>query len=336
MESNAAIFTQISALLESPPKGAATDFAAGGWGMSGFSVVLKRQLAYSLAGAAVVEAHRGQLDQAAARLHTLFRLAHWQVDEANLVGVMIGAAIEGLGALAVWEIAQAPGWEEPRLLLLQRELEQATALACLSRVMRRERAFVISLCEDSRTRARSGSSLGERLWPQAWSRQDELRYLRGMELILSAIDVGVSNRSFAAMQPGFRTLKGYQERNRGWLNQWRYPLSAIGPASWERASEGFMRQETLLQMARATIAVSLYRLRHGNAPNSLGDLIPALVADVPWDLMAGEPLHYRRTASDHYRIWSVGPNLRDDGATGDDVVWSRAERAEATSKNMTP
>ena len=79
----------------------------------------------------------------------------------------------------------------------------------------------------------------------------------------------------------------------------------------------------------AVVAARRWADSHGGAlPESLQDLVRGdLLPRVPTDAFSGEPLHYSQREG---RIWSVGPNAKDDGGhrdpagegTRDDLVWS--------------
>ncbi len=73
-------------------------------------------------------------------------------------------------------------------------------------------------------------------------------------------------------------------------------------------------------------ALALWRAEHEAYPESLGQLAPMHIAEVPSDLFTGQPLKYRRTA-DGYLFYSVGDNEKDeegrsfnDDPRGDDLV----------------
>lgn len=68
-----------------------------------------------------------------------------------------------------------------------------------------------------------------------------------------------------------------------------------------------------LRDAIAAIAVERWRLAHqGALPDSLDDLVPAFLPAVPVDPYDGKPLRYKKLKKG-YCIYSIGPNLRDDG-----------------------
>jgi hypothetical protein len=68
---------------------------------------------------------------------------------------------------------------------------------------------------------------------------------------------------------------------------------------------------------RATLmatALSAYRHDHGRYPSSLNALLDGYLDPLPQDPCVDRPLRYRLQESDKYLVYSVGPDLRDDGA----------------------
>ena len=68
----------------------------------------------------------------------------------------------------------------------------------------------------------------------------------------------------------------------------------------------------LLSAARTATAVERYRLAKGALPEKLDDLVPKFIASIPSDPFDGKPLRYARRPVG-YVVYSVGPNLKDDG-----------------------
>jgi len=69
-----------------------------------------------------------------------------------------------------------------------------------------------------------------------------------------------------------------------------------------------------LQLA---IALALYHREKGLYPEKLSELIPKCLSTIPLDLFSGKDVIYFRTAKG-YRLYSVGPNGKDDGGVKDD------------------
>ena len=67
---------------------------------------------------------------------------------------------------------------------------------------------------------------------------------------------------------------------------------------------------------RVFLAVRVFETEHGRLPTGLDELTPALLASIPLDPFDGEPIRYGREENGSWRLWSVGPNGRDDGGLG--------------------
>jgi len=76
----------------------------------------------------------------------------------------------------------------------------------------------------------------------------------------------------------------------------------------------FARTRAQLRLLRTELALREFRLRHGAYPTKLDELAPAIVAAVPVDPFSEQPLRYRRQGNG-YVLYSVGPDLNDDGGT---------------------
>ncbi|MGB0990900.1 MAG: hypothetical protein ACPG32_00350 [Akkermansiaceae bacterium] len=71
------------------------------------------------------------------------------------------------------------------------------------------------------------------------------------------------------------------------------------------------------QNLHAAVAVSRYRLHHGTAPKSLGDLIPAYLPKVPHGAISGKDLHYHIKPDGTAVIYSEGQDQHNDGGDPD-------------------
>lgn len=72
---------------------------------------------------------------------------------------------------------------------------------------------------------------------------------------------------------------------------------------------------TTIDVRMATVACALQRhiLKHGSYPNSLQELAPDYLNSVPREVYSLEPLCYRRTAPDQFKLYSRGFDRVDDG-----------------------
>jgi hypothetical protein len=97
-----------------------------------------------------------------------------------------------------------------------------------------------------------------------------------------------------------------------------YLAHALIP-SLDRALLAAEKNRASLAILRLELALQEYRGRHGAYPSTLAALSPEIIPTVPVDPYGGESLLYQ-TGMGGYRLYSVGPNLKDDGGnplTGD-------------------
>jgi hypothetical protein len=66
------------------------------------------------------------------------------------------------------------------------------------------------------------------------------------------------------------------------------------------------------QLTLVAVALAIHHAEHGEYPETLADLQPALSPDLKMDTFHGKPLAYQRTG-DGYLLHSFGPNSIDDG-----------------------
>jgi hypothetical protein len=81
----------------------------------------------------------------------------------------------------------------------------------------------------------------------------------------------------------------------------------------EKSAAKFARAQSHLDLLRTALALERHRLARGEYPATLDALAPQFLAQVPHDLINGQPLHYRREADGQFTLYSVGWNETDDG-----------------------
>lgn len=107
----------------------------------GRTFVKDRIIYQHLYNAVIADLHQGNLDAAIADLHALAGMARMNRNEITLVSQMIRIAIAQGGLSATWEALQAPGWDEPRLAMVQQDWERVNFIEGLERALMEERAF---------------------------------------------------------------------------------------------------------------------------------------------------------------------------------------------------
>ena len=126
----------------------------------------------------------------------------------------------------------------------------------------------------------------------------------------------------AGVEPTQVRLRGkYQQRLIELNTSWRFPFIR----DLFSAPEHTIRIEDALQVeVRATlvmIAIAEYKVRQGKYPVHLDDLVPEIVAAVPFDPLTGGAFGYRLTPDDPhgrpYLLYSTGLDRNDDGGDFD-------------------
>ena len=90
-------------------------------------------------------------------------------------------------------------------------------------------------------------------------------------------------------------------------------LVAIGIPNFLRATQTAARNQTLVNQSRVACVLERYRLSQGQYPETLDALTPRFAAELPHDLIGGQPLKYRLTPGGGCLLYSVGWNEKDDG-----------------------
>jgi hypothetical protein len=91
-------------------------------------------------------------------------------------------------------------------------------------------------------------------------------------------------------------------------------MTAIVAPAYGRICLTTAKYEARHSAALVGIAIARYQFDHATLPDTLDALVPQYLAQIPTDPFDGHLLRYRKT-SDDWRVYSIGPNNRDDGGT---------------------
>ena len=82
--------------------------------------------------------------------------------------------------------------------------------------------------------------------------------------------------------------------------------------------------QTSVNQAIIACALERFRLAHGAYPETLDQLVPALLARVPHDAVSGRPMIYQPVGEGSFILRGVGPNGTDDRKkqASDDWLWT--------------
>jgi hypothetical protein len=114
-------------------------------------------------------------------------------------------------------------------------------------------------------------------------------------------------------------------------------LSSILIPALSKSFETAARIEAGDACAQVAVAMTHYRLDHGNLPAHLADLVPAYLDTIPLDPFDGQPLRLV-IRNNQWIIYSVGPDLKDNGGianenrSGGNVIFTLKAKPEPATK----
>jgi hypothetical protein len=111
-------------------------------------------------------------------------------------------------------------------------------------------------------------------------------------------------------------------------NDAAHTLSRLILPACVKIAEADVRAKAELRSAVAGIACERFRRAAGRWPTDLAEIPKDILPEVPLDAYDGKPIRYRRTA-DGVVVYSVGPDLQDDGGAVTRKYGQTAELAAA-------
>jgi hypothetical protein len=114
------------------------------------------------------------------------------------------------------------------------------------------------------------------------------------------------------------------------------PYTFLAKRAWPnfiRAVQTTAHNQALVNEAIVACGLERFRLARGAYPQTIEELSPEFVKQLPHDVVNGEPLKYGRTAGGGYLLYSIGWNEKDDGGKSaktfeeGDWVWDNKKAA---------
>jgi hypothetical protein len=152
-------------------------------------------------------------------------------------------------------------------------------------------------------------TISYRFMPSAFFYQNELAFARMHEQwTLPLVDTNSRMVSLAAMRRADSAVHAAMKHYSLYKVQALMLFPAVGAAV-----KKFAAVQASIDLARVACALERSRLAHDEYPETLEVLAPQFIAQVPHDIINGQPLHYRRMDDGNFVLYSVGLNERDDG-----------------------
>jgi hypothetical protein len=291
-----------------------------------------------LCAKAVVDTRHGRAGDALQDLAISIRMSNHISAEPTIIAQYFRVACISIVAAALPQVMAAPPPTAAESRAFYDLLSKVDIMGPWVRSMEGERTFGLSVFDELR-HARSGEFayglLGgwvqpeattgvlerflmwagrvalTRAWPltrilwQPFLRLDEVQYLRHMQVL-----VALAGKSYE------QNVKGQQrlEKEKARLPWYAVVTNTLAPI-FTRATQARDEARATVGVMQAALALRDYQIQHGSYPASLSDLRAAGGWAIPHDPFSGKPFLYRREGAG-YLVYSVGPDLKDDGGIG--------------------
>jgi ABC-type transport system involved in cytochrome c biogenesis permease component len=252
----------------------------------------------------------------------LARLARQLPDVRSTVRVQ-GLLARSLQPL--WEGLSQQAWTEPQLAAFQHELAGFNLLADYTNAVRRVvlahievwRAIPDSTNSHIALSGVDGGYMREPAWqlqPRAWWFESCIQLYNAGRNAIDHVDAAAGR-----IQPA-----------NNWSDLNGLPLDSpstelLQQSMWPGANPGSVAfAQTSVNQAAVACALERFRLAKGVYPETLEQLVPALLARVPPDAVSGRPIIYQSLGEGPYILRGVGPDGTDDrkSKTSDDWLWT--------------
>lgn len=318
----------------------------------GFTLLLPhlaplKRCAQHLSIGTICDLQRGDTVSATVKIRAIMAIAKGMENERLIISQLVRIAIANIAMAATWELLQSPNATDAQLSLLQGEWTKADFLQGCENAVMMERA----MCEAATARMHQSSDefrnyatmfsrntggdwlnraansallkTKESMWRFAWSDPDELRMLRGEQIILETLRMARTNFAFGPLLRNEETrlaALGLRERRNesdgGFPSIDDVDISSMmsqSVLSIKRFPQRIYKMEVARELALAAIALKRFRLRHGTYPARLNEMTSEILATVPYDPVDGQPLRYHSNSDGTFTLYSIGEDERDDG-----------------------
>jgi len=298
---------------------------------------------------ASAELAAGQSAAALEDIKLLLYVANSIKNEPFVISYLVRIACRELAIHTIWEGLAQRAWSEAQLQELQTRLDERDFVKALVHNLKAEHAagimtpdlirkfginYVMGLSESLDAQYalnRPLTKLFGNLVPSGWLYQEKFNYSRLFYMQQQPLldEAGAVKPRISPAEVKAAAWKMEQELAYKFpfaaaaLNHTvfaRLLLPALGNISM-RAATG----QTSTDHAVLACALERYRLANGNFPEKLDVLVPQFIAQLPNDLVTGEPYKYRRTDDGQFILYSVGWDEKDDGGTARERLYNQKE-----------
>jgi hypothetical protein len=268
----------------------------------------------------LAELDNGQSELALEDVKLLMRVTDSLREPPFLISHLVRIAMMAITLQPIYEGLAQHRWSETQLKELEQVLAKQDYLADFEFALKGEKIFAIQTFEKQRITRESKEleessgtnkivTLSFRLMPSAFFYQTELAFAQmHQQFILPLVDL--TNRVVAPatlLQAGAAVQ--VQKKH---YSPYKIQAQMVFPAIAASVKK-FAMIQSQVDLAQVACALERYWLAHGEYPGTLDALAPQFIAQLPHDIINGQPLHYRLTDGGKFILYSVGWNETDDG-----------------------
>jgi len=248
--------------------------------------------------------------------HDGLRLATATREEPSIISGLVRLSIEAKMLNCVWDGLGKRQWAAPELQQIEADLSGLDWLSDYVFSMNCQRGssneIMDTIIRDPSAYSQtlgnlSGMERYVRVYPTGWIYQSKLRNNRFLDELIARMEPG-QHRFF-----GQRPVPSSAANLVSVPQRIHYLLFFFMSGPLESIETKYLQGATMTDEARIACALECFRQKKGAYPESLAELAPEFIAELPAEVVNGEPYRYRRTKDGLFLLYSVGTDLRDDG-----------------------
>lgn len=305
-----------------------------------------KRAAQGLSATAISDLHHGDAASAVKNIRAMLALSNGMSHDRLIISELVRMAITQMALSVSWELLQSTNVTDSQLATLQHDWSRLEFIRNEENALAMERvtgeitlakwrgssselqhyfdAFDALGLPDQKENAFDKFKIRAKvfLWRYWWSYPDEIRTLKGYEVLLQTTRSAGTNYSLlTAMNKQKTQLESMGLDKVGDEFNWffdpakmdMHSMLSQSIVSLDRVFNKVMTVETAKQMTITAIALKRYQMKHGNFPADLTSLVPEFLSEVPRDPIDGQSLRYRQNADGTFLLYSLGEDGKDDG-----------------------
>jgi hypothetical protein len=361
---NKALFPLLWSVIEKPRLDFDVNYGNGIDGLEFTNLYLSdsKRAAQHLQVAALNDLHRGEGSFAVTNTRAMLAIVNGMADERLMISELVRIAIAHMAMAATWEILQSTNVSDEQLAALQKDWSSLEFFRAQENALNMERAsgrITLKKWRASNSELAHSLFIGEQLlgvepakltavdrfrlksrfvrWRYWWSYTDELRQLKGFQVLLAAPRATSTNDALLPLREDLMSdvldLGIPPSNDFPWLSDpMKTDMHFVLSSSIVSLSGVFKRAvaaETAKRLTISAIALKRYHVKHIAYPPSLTAFVPESLPGVPRDPIDGQPLRYRLNPDGTFLLYSIGDDGKDDGGdptsakASDSVQWQR-------------